>query len=136
MRPARDSHGFTLVEVLVASALLLAALLTAARLFASAIASNAASAALSRATLLAGDKLEQLRAVGVDDPLLAASPPGTLDASVPPFFDAPADGFVRRWAIEPVANPPGRSLALAVQVTHTSLPGAVRLLTVRTRKAP
>jgi prepilin-type N-terminal cleavage/methylation domain-containing protein len=154
----RDSSGFTLVEVLVALALLTIVSVGIVWLFTMAIDAGRTSRERTMAVPLASAKLEQLRslewraevtAMGTTsrsdlttnlsvDPIadggpgLSESPPGTLDASLPPFVDyldrfgrwigtgaSPPAGavYIRRWAVRPLATDPDRTLALQVLVT-------------------
>jgi prepilin-type N-terminal cleavage/methylation domain-containing protein len=113
--PLSESHGFTLVEVLVASVLFVTLSLGVAQLFAVATSANAAARRQTSATILAAARLEQLRALtwsweagpsgtpalprsdlttdlSVDPPGsggrgLRESPPGTLERNVPPYVD-------------------------------------------------
>lgn len=103
--------GFSLVEVVVASGVLAAALLALAQLFAGVITDTRRAREMSDATVLASQKVEQLRALafGTDDaglPVtdaeydtaaeperagggtgLAVSPPATVDRDTPGFVD-------------------------------------------------
>jgi hypothetical protein len=108
------SAGTTLVEVLVALALLVAISIGVAQLFGVAIASGRASFDRTMAVVLAAGKMEELRALewryeagpssaltartdlstdlsvqpsAAGGPGLADSPPGTLDANTPPYVD-------------------------------------------------
>jgi hypothetical protein len=110
VRPA----GTTLVEVLVALALLVAVSIGVAQLFGVAIASGRISFDRTMAVALAAGKMEELRAlewryeagpssaltartdvstdlsvqpISAGGPGLAESPTGTLDASTPPYVD-------------------------------------------------
>ena len=63
MRSLSSARGFSLLEVMVASAVLAGAVLSAAQLFAAATASTADARSVSEATVLAWQKLEQLRSL-------------------------------------------------------------------------
>jgi prepilin-type N-terminal cleavage/methylation domain-containing protein len=140
--------GFTLVEVLIASALAAALATGVAHLIA--IGMNAARSAREQTftTALALSKIEELRslawsyepgsgvpAVPRSDPALSPSPPGTLGSNVPPYVDyVDRDGhwagdgprppahaaFVRRWSIRPVPAAPARTVVLSVLVTSVA----------------
>lgn len=71
-RPLPGETGITLVEVLVAGALLAGALLAVFPLFLSSRKSNAAAAAYSQANGLAREGLEHRMSLPFDDPRLAA----------------------------------------------------------------
>lgn len=130
----RWQDGFTLVEVLVAAALLMTVWLAAARLFMSSSAANAGARGATLATVLAVEKLEQLRALAVDDPALALSPPDAIAIDVDGYHDAPVAQYVRRWSIEPLPSYPGSGVVIAVLVTRTTGRGEAYLTTVKTRK--
>ena len=68
MRRLRDNNsGFTLMEVLIAMVILTVGLLGMAALIAGIINSNKLSNRISTATVLAQDKMEEIRRVGYDD---------------------------------------------------------------------
>lgn len=135
MQRCTAAAGFTLVEVLLASVLLMTVWLATARLFAVSASANATARALTQATIMAVEKIEQLRALPLDDPALAPSPPGTLAADVEGYYDAPQPRYVRRWAIAPVPSFPDAATSILVAVTPAAGGGAVRLVTIRSRKA-
>jgi hypothetical protein len=138
---ALRSEGFTLAEVAVATAILATAVVSLAELCGIAIVSNRRARDTTYASVLASQKLEQLRALAfafdesgqaITDPGLAASPGGTLERNTSGFVDyldtrgAPLGGgespppgsmYIRRWAITPVAGNPGDLLILEVRVT-------------------
>ncbi|HMF29476.1 MAG TPA: prepilin-type N-terminal cleavage/methylation domain-containing protein, partial [Candidatus Cybelea sp.] len=75
---ATRETGVTLIEVLVASTLLTIGLLAAARVVAASSTTNRGARTVTQGTVLAVDKMEQLRAASIDDPALALSPPDAL----------------------------------------------------------
>jgi prepilin-type N-terminal cleavage/methylation domain-containing protein len=105
--------GFTLIEVLIATALMAAVAIGVAQLLGVAVASGHDARVQTSTTMLAAGKLEQLRSlvwayeplaagalfrsdfatdlsaepVSSSGPGLMPSPPGTLSANVPPFVD-------------------------------------------------
>jgi prepilin-type N-terminal cleavage/methylation domain-containing protein len=158
MNQSMNDKGFTLIEVLVALALLVLSAVGIAQLVG--VATNAVRASREQTTtvLLAAAKMEQLRAldwtylsaggiaversdwttnVSSEDLAaggvgLSASPTGTLAASTTFYADylnahgrwvgsgatPPFDAvFVRRWAIQPLAADPSRTLVIQVLVT-------------------
>jgi prepilin-type N-terminal cleavage/methylation domain-containing protein len=131
--------GFSLVELLVAMAIVLAGVVSLARLFL--VSADAARVAQmsSSALLLAQRKLEALRA---DAPALDATPAGTLDADTAGYVDYPSEGgtaFVRRWAIEPLPGSVREGLLVQVVVLQRvaerhRMAGATRLVTVIARR--
>jgi prepilin-type N-terminal cleavage/methylation domain-containing protein len=65
MRALESSSGFSLIEVMVASAILACAVLSVAQLAAAAIGSTAGARGVSEATLLAWQKIDQLRSLAL-----------------------------------------------------------------------
>ena len=154
----RALAGFTLIEVLVAMALLVVVCVGIAPLFAISISRARNAREQTLATIFSIAKLEQLRSLtwsyetrpamtpilrtdvttnlanevpAVDGWGLLESPPGTLDANVPPYVDyldargawmgtgpRPAAGavFVRRWAVHRALDDPERFVVLQVLV--------------------
>ena len=155
----RDGRGFSLLEVLVALALLGSGLAALAQLFIMATEANVSARATTVATTLAIDKMEQLKGQGAD---LRASPPGSLHVNSEgycDFFDGvgrplgggalapPGMVYARRWAVEPLPSDPENTRVLQVRVTRQSRmlrsvlirPGAApadasRLVALKTRK--
>ena len=138
-RLARDS-GFTLLEVLVATTLLFVGVAALAGLSMMATHANTTARATTFASLLAAQKMEELRALpwgydalGQPRSDLTPSPPDALSRNVSgycDFLDAagrslgtgsspPAQAlFVRRWSIEPMPSNPANTLVLHVLVTR------------------
>jgi prepilin-type N-terminal cleavage/methylation domain-containing protein len=146
---SRDAEaGFSLLEVLVAAAIMAGTLATLGQLFAISVANNRAAGASSHATVLAAQKLEQLRgltwgdtstdtASAVESPAggtgLSVSPAGSLATNVNGYVDyidrfgvslgggtsiPPRTVYIRRWSIEPILSGSGSSIALRVFVTR------------------
>lgn len=128
-------RGFSLVEVLVALTIFIAIAVGVAQLFASSTTANAAARAVTVASILAMEKLEELRALSIDDPAVAVSPPDSLRANVDGYFDAPRAGYTRRWMVAPVRGHAGDAVAIYVTVTHARGAGGARLATIKVRKA-
>lgn len=116
------AQGFSLVEVLVAIALIGGALSALAQLIALSVRANIGAEATTVSAMLAMQKMEQLRG---DASVVPTG--GSLQADVTGFADAldsqgraAAGGvgvsFVRRWAVEPAAADPMRSRVLRVRV--------------------
>lgn len=135
-------RGFSIIEAIVASAILVAAAGAFAQLWVLSSRALAVAGARSDATLLAIDKLEELRSLAwtvdaaglpVGNPGLAASPADALDRDEDGFSDRPGS-CRRRWWIRPLAADPANALVLQVRVIAPN--GAeVRFTTVRTRRA-
>ena len=148
-----DERGFSLIEALIATGILAVSLVSLAGLFGLAIRSNIAARSTTTATVLAQQKLEELRALPWTG--LNQSPANALEENTPGVVDyvdqfgeargggadRPADAiYTRRWAIEPLPSAPD-TLAIQVRVMRTDAHGAVgrvpeeaRLTTARTRK--
>jgi prepilin-type N-terminal cleavage/methylation domain-containing protein len=117
------SAGFSLIEVLVAIALVMGGVATLAQLFVTSANVNRLADVTTTTALLAEGKAEEL----LGQPDLSASPAGTLLDNVPGYFDyvdvngvlhgdaspAPDGLYVRRWSTAPL---PGTG-AIVVQVT-------------------
>ncbi len=152
-RSWRGDEGFSLVEVLVAAGILASAVVAVAHLFVLSARANFAARRVSDASILAGRKLEELRADGA----LSPSPAGALQENTAGYVDfvdalgntlagsgsAPgAAVYTRRWSIEPLPANPADALVLQVLVTPfrdrggatARLPEEARVATVRTRR--
>ena len=125
-----NDAGFSLIETVVATSLLATALVTVAQLFAMATSSNLSARDTSFATMLAEQKMEQLRsltwgfdavglpvsdlttntAVDPEEPTtgkgLSPSPADALKANTAGYFD-----FVDRWGNVVSDNPQGAAQA-------------------------
>lgn len=146
-------HGFSLVEVLIASGLLATAVVSLAHLFAVATDANRAAGEITWATVLAAQKLEELRAAPFPQPSAALSV-DYLDSRGNRLDDPGSTrrAYTRRWWIEPLPSAPHNTIAIAVVVArHRTGDGdtwdagvdagvgrrdAARLVTIRTRQAP
>lgn len=130
----RRHDGFVLVEVLVAVALLIGAVVTLALVLAKSTATNMSAKRVTLATIMATDKLEELRGVPFDGPVLAVSPPDTLTVDREGFFDEPVPGWRRRWCITPLRSSPADAVVIAVAVSWAgSSPQAV-ITTIKVRR--
>jgi len=133
---AAGERGFSLVEALVALALLNGALLSASALFAFSARANAEAQRITMATILARDQIERLLASGP----LALSPPDALTRSYRDFADvvdrsgqSVGDGdempaaavYVRRWSIRPSGANPDDPLVIQVLVGARTIAAAV-----------
>lgn len=131
-----SNRGFTLVETLIATGLLVTAIAGLAQLFASSVRFTRDSGHFGVALAGAQDKLEAFRALRfgydgsgqpVTDPRLKASPSGGLsediagyvdwlDASAAVLPDARNAEYVRRWRISTIASDEPEAIAIDVCV--------------------
>jgi prepilin-type N-terminal cleavage/methylation domain-containing protein len=155
--------GFSLVEVLIATAVVAVGVASLAQLFVVSARAGRNAHATSTTLLLAQQKMEELRADAADS---ALSPTAALSANTPGYFEyidrigvsvsgdaATPPGsavYVRRWAIEPLeggSGSAGGAIVLKVLVLQLTggpsgegssvarAPGEARLVSVKTRKA-
>jgi len=138
----RSARGCTLIEVLVATTCLAGALAFVAQVYGIAAQTTRRASVITRATVLAQDKIEELISRAASDAGTAPSPPGSLASDVEGCFDL-VSGFVRRWSIDPFPAAPSGALVIQVVVTSADhrtaalpaqLSSGARLVTVR-RKA-
>ena len=135
-----SERGFSLLEAVIAAGMVAGAFAALAQLLAMSIASNTSARSSSAATVLAGQKMEQLRAL----PWGALTPGGTLGGDVD-YLDLagnvlaergarpPGTVYERRWSVQPAAGG-GGGLALQVRVTCGN--NDAWLATIRKRRAP
>lgn len=136
MDAAYSSRGFSLIEALIAAALMASALVALAHVVALGHAQAASARQTIAAMVLAQSKLEELRSAAwrfdaagarISDPLLVLSPANALVQDVGGWvemldrFGAPAGAgrpahYRRRWAITALDPPAGDTLALQVCV--------------------
>jgi Tfp pilus assembly protein PilV len=115
--PFSDSTGFSLIDALLAGALLSGGILALAQLFVVATGATSAARRTTVASILAAQKMEELRAG-----------PLRLD-------DAGTDrigGLTREWVIAPHTEDPFHTAIIQVSVA----PGGVQFMTIRTRTVP
>ena len=131
----RGNGGSSLVESIIAIGLLTSALVTLAHLSAVAVQANAEAKYRTLATIIATQKMEQLRA----DLLLGDSGGaveylgGDGEVVCEGEIACPGAVYLRRWSIGPVAMAPG-SVWIQVSARHTfRSAGEVRFVTARAR---
>ena len=157
--------GFSLIEVLVATAIVTVGVASLSQLFVLSARANRIANTASMTVLLAEEKMEQLRA---DTTGLVPSPPDALSANREGYFDGldPSgrplgDGtsttlpsgvvYIRRWSVEPletVSTSAGSAIVLQVLVipwggrgwaeaggSMARVPGGTRLVSLRPRTA-
>lgn len=135
--PGHPADGFSLIEVLVASAVLATAIAGLVPLFLVAARANIDARDATYAAVLAAQKIEELRAA----PFSAAAA-GEFAEYLDPrgvLLDAAAGrrraAYRRGWTIAPLPAHPLDAVVITVAVSrlHAANSG-VRLLTIRTRK--
>lgn len=147
IRQPLKTAGFTLIEVLIATAVITVGAASLAQLFLVAAHANRVADTGSTTLLLAEQKMEEL--LGKD---LTPSPAGTLSANMPGFVDyldsggvslgatsvvpPRGVGFICRWSIDPLPNSVVNTLVLQVVVLRPPLDaGQARLISVKFRRA-
>ncbi len=134
--------GSSLVEALVAAVIMSTGVVTMVQLLAMATATNQAARSGTLATIVAEQKLEELRTLPWAD--LQPAPSSTLQQDTNGYFDQ-VGMYTRRWSVELVSpnlddarllqvlvvGPPGSS---ALSVSSNRLRGAARIATVRARR--
>ena len=144
------ASGFSLVEVLVAMGLLVSAVASLASLFALATRANLDAGNVTWATVLAAQKIEELRAEPFPDRPVDQwveyldSRGDRLDATA----SAGGRAYTRRWWIEPLSAASGDTMVITVvvspyrsgddrtRVSDDRPEGVARIVTLRTRRAP
>ena len=112
------NDGFTLIEVTIATGLLVTIALGTAQLFALAIDHTLSSRHQLLMTVAAERKIDEL-ALAAARGVVAFGPAGALDRDIDGFVDRPADGggaYVRRWRVTPVNGFETEAIAIVVRV--------------------
>jgi prepilin-type N-terminal cleavage/methylation domain-containing protein len=127
--------GYSLLETLVAVSLIAIGLSALAQLLAVSIHANARARRSSVASVLAEEKMEQLRGLGGS---LSPQPGTSLDVNTPGLCDfldeygrslgtglvpPPGTAYLRRWSITPVPADPAGSFLLQVVVARSVAQG-------------
>lgn len=148
----RADRGCSLLEVLVATSVVVVSVAALAQLSGAAIHTNARARSTTFAVLIAEEKMEALVATfAAQDAIgapLAASPAGALDRDTPGYCDYVVQNgatYLRRWSIEVLPAFPDGARVLQVVATLsrgadanvdvTRRPEAARLITVRMRRS-
>ena len=115
-------QGCSLIEALIATTILAVGVASLAQLFTLAVASNISATHQTHATILAAQKLEELRALGWEAMVQSAS----ADA---------IDEYTRRWRVDPL--PANRDNAVIIDVVVAWNRSEVgHLTTIRSRRTP
>lgn len=149
--------GFTLLETVIATGILVTALAGVAQLFVLGTHLTRQATVAGAALVSAQDKLETLRGLpfsydaagmAITDPSLAISPSNTLADDVPRYVDfvnaqgeavdrADAAAFTRRWRVSSIdtASPPAIAIEVCVFTPPATANGADACLsTIRSRQ--
>ena len=130
------ADGFSLVEVMVATGVFAVGLVSLVQLALLAQAANRSAALVTAATMLAQNKMEQLRGLSWPDARDSCCEYFDVHGGELPGGAGPPVGtaFVRRWTIDPVAAFPESARVLQVWVTPARGAAPVRLVSVRSRR--
>ena len=112
-------RGFTLIEVTIATSLLVVIALGSAQLFVLAIRHNVLARQQLVMALAAGRKADELCAAAAAGPV-SLSPPDALDRAADGFADVSVEGGVicaRRWLVSTPAGYSAGALAIVVRVS-------------------
>ncbi len=145
MRKARDHQGFTLIEVLIAAAILSVGLLALVSVFPVGYVDVTVSGGQSKATAYAQQMMEQLKnrsftTLFCPTPAPCLPNPGPINGNDVPLLTpgpppVPDTAYTRTWSItqEPGTNPPNRLARITVTVNWagTSRSQTVALETMR-----
>jgi prepilin-type N-terminal cleavage/methylation domain-containing protein len=131
MSSSSRAGGFTLIEVTIATSLLVVIALGSAQLFALAIRHNVTARQQLVMALAAGRKADELCAAAAAGPV-PLSPPDSLERAADGFADVSVEGGVscaRRWL---VATPPGYAAGVLAIVVRVSVAGThdVQMVTI------
>jgi prepilin-type N-terminal cleavage/methylation domain-containing protein len=134
-----NSRGFTLIEVSIATGLLVVIALGTAQMFALAIHQNMAAKDQLLMTIAAARKIDQLTASAAAGGLTASSPADALDRAYDGFSDDVTEAgavYVRRWSITFRSDYGGRLAAIAVRVRRPAGGSDVQIATLTEVKTP
>lgn len=133
MPPPSRANGFTLLEVTVATALLVVIALGSAQMFVLAIRHNVSAKQQLVMTLVAARKVDEICATAAGGPL-PMSPPDALERGAEGFADVTVEAgviCVRRWLVSPLPAYGGGAIAIAVRVRVSGAgAGDVQIVTI------
>ena len=130
--PATDERGVSLIEALVAACVLAGAIATLLHVFVLAARAHADAQSVTVATILATQKMEELRALHA--PVEPVDAVDYADARRVVLADGVAGFYERHWTIQSSSTATGAAV-VTVTVSPTAAPatGGVRLITLRSR---
>ena len=135
----RRQGGFTLIESLVATGLLVTIALGSAQILTMSVTRTRAARDQLSMSLLASTMVDELAAQAADGSI-EMSPPDTLERDVDGWCDRTLEGgrtFVRRWQVRRVEGFTDESaVGIVVRVLPESGPGDTRIVTIRERRLP
>jgi prepilin-type N-terminal cleavage/methylation domain-containing protein len=123
MPSSSRTGGFTLIEVTIATSLLVVIALGSAQLFVLAVRHNVSARQQLMMALAAARKADELCAAAAAGPPIL-SPPDSLDRATEGFADVSVEGgvsCVRRWLL---STPPGYSTGALAIIVRVSVAGA------------
>ena len=141
-RPLRSCDGFSLPEVIVAASILSSALAALAGLLVLSVRADIASRDRTYASVLAQQKLEELRTAVTASDFDGQAFKGTdfVDLAGQVVAARAGAAYVRRWSVDALPAHPASALALEVLVQRTfaapQAPDRCRLATVMRRRQP
>ena len=133
-----NDRGFTLLEALIATGLLVIVSLGSAQLFTIAIARNLSAREQLAMSLLASTKVDDLAAAAAEG-TIELSPSDSLERGTAGWTDVSVHAgrpYVRRWRVSQVPGYADDLVAIAVRVTPEAGSGDVRMATIRERVRP
>jgi len=144
-RRAEKQRGFTLIETMVASIVLMVGLLPVVAVLISAMKANTFSQQIDNATTAGLDKLENLRRLDFDT-AASVQVGGSLETDLPNYSDQyaagtgpAAPGYRRRWQVfDSTADPPnqaptaGSRMVVVSVVPLNTMSGAGKIVQMRT----
>jgi Tfp pilus assembly protein PilV len=137
-RPGATDNGFALLEALVAACLLAGAIASLVHVFVFATRAHAETQYATYATVLATQKVEELRATSLPaDVADAADYADALGAVLPDGADPLRGIYERRWTVQTFPSTLD-SVVISVTVTRRDglRGGGVRLVTLQRRRHP
>ncbi|HEY5619023.1 MAG TPA: hypothetical protein VIK60_13860 [Vicinamibacterales bacterium] len=129
----KTETGFSLIEVLVATVLLVGSIATLVQVFLIATRANAEAQYATYATVLATQKMEELRAIS--PPIETIDAVDYVDVRGAPVVEgvaSPRAIYERRWTVEPLPTESGAVVVTVTVTRRNATPsGRVQLMTLR-----